>query len=177
MVEVDKCKRCIRISRAWHGRELAKIAEKYDKDHALRLDWDEAGKNCDLLEEGEEIDWTTPKGVQILKRCGVRMELVFWFLAIVDFHRLYGIEPTACGLTLSKFDDEFFAEVLSGVLVKPSTGADPPFPFRRIVLWSEKLQLLQEEVLHPAKRLREDEPKETFEKLTKDAQKELPKDP
>lgn len=175
MIEVDKCKRCVRIAATWHGKDLMSISKKYSDHGVVTEGWDEAEGNLKVLEEGEEIEWPTAKGVQHLKRLGARMEVIFWFIAIVDFHKLYKVEPKAAGLAISKWLDEQLNEI-QGVIVKPTADCDLPHPFRRIVLWSERLTMLQEDVMLPSKRLRVHEPEETFTSVHKQSYQNLPVD-
>ena len=175
MLDDEKCKRCNTIAASWYGRELRDCVKKAADKPAYQAAWTRAGEVLDQLENGEEVEWPTEMEVDFRRRAGLRMERVYWYITVRDFRQKFKLDAKAAGLQLRTFPDEDFGET-TGVLMKADDGAPPPWPFRRIVLWSERVWTHKDIKMGAKARLRENEPDETFKALLAEEAKARPQD-
>ena len=156
MVEFDKCKRCVSIAYSWCGKTFDQVHQRRNSKPEFAQEWKSAESKYETLDNGEELDWPCPASFHHLRSAGCRMEVIFWFIAIFEFHKKYGIDPKQVGLNVVSLVDEL-NKVMKGVLVKPVSGMEQPDFARRVVIWSEKCWIIDEEKVVGSKRLRENQ--------------------
>ena len=173
MQDVDKCIRCVVLARSFMGKTLDVIVKLYAESQVFRDMWDEAYNNL-LEREAGRLQFDTEFHVGALRRVGVSMEMLFWFLRHAEFLRELRLEPKQLGLPIVSMTCELGVRELSGTLVRPTPG-EPLHLYRNVKFWSDKVVLLQEDVMRPDKRLRKEEPMDSFKHLNKTNMNKHPK--
>jgi hypothetical protein len=159
-VDVDICERCFSICEAFPLLTDAKVW-KMRQQAGGQETLDEAGAHHDKL---PKQPFKVMGSVKRQTRSGVRLESMFWFLTENDFSAKFpGLQLKAMGLKISNLLDEDANRVIKGLLIRPRPN-DPPYAYRRVIIWSEKLRLVSDSVLATGRQLREDQPHEVFTK-------------
>jgi hypothetical protein len=171
MVDADKCRRCSKIAESWYGRPFADVLKRFREKPAFQTEIDDCSRRLAKLEEGTEIEWPLEQGFFMQQFTGARTEFIVWFLAIFEFNKMFGVPPAALGGTVYPWFDEYGATI-RGVFLKPS--GDKPEVCRRVIFFYEKSWRKEDTVVHPEKRLREQQASEAFDSQT---QLELKKRP
>ena len=172
MIDANQCSICTKIGRSWYGKTWAKLAKMYSESATFRDEWQKA---ADRYNSGDK-EWETALSVRTMNRVGMTVEALYWFMKSVHFSKRHGLEPKAVGLKLVKIRDEDGQKMMSGVLLRPEEGESPPADVRVVRFWYETVQLCDEEVMDSGNRLREEEPMQTFERVSLDKQQKRPKD-
>ncbi len=111
MYDLDKCSRCMNISKSWFGRKFGDITQRVLEKLGFKKEYDDATANQATLDQGGELPWEFDSGFKTIKRNGWRTEVVFWFLSCIEFYKEFKVEPKKLGLKLSKGPDEYGTEV------------------------------------------------------------------
>jgi hypothetical protein len=157
-VDVDLCGKCFAISESFPLLSLEKII-KMRAEKAGKESFDGAAAAYDNLPVKK---WKKQGSVKAQTRTGLRMEVTFWFLTEGEFQTKYELSARSMGLKITKILDEEASRMLKGVLVTPRPN-DPPYAYRRVILWSEKLRMLSSHSLTTGHQLREEHPQELFD--------------
>jgi hypothetical protein len=172
MYSVDRCVRCMRISKSFYGVNFEKIPALLEQSLIFRDEWNSAGVN---LDKGEQLQFEIQVGVHTMRRTGTVVEMIYWFLSIIEFQKYFKIDPKVIGYRVTIRRDEFGTKMMKGCLVRPAAD-DPIYAYRRVRVFNEEVWLLDETLMAPRMRLRAQEPFQTYSAISEKKAKDN-KDP
>jgi hypothetical protein len=138
---------------------LAKILDKKAKDEDFGKEFKTAG---DLHDKLPALTFKMFGAVFKESRSGMRLESIFWFMTAKEFVFRWRLEPKVVGIKVHVIMDEEGGRLLKGCVIKPEPD-DPPYAYRRVILFTDKVTIHHEELLGVGRQLRDAQPKELFE--------------
>ena len=164
MKAVDQCLACYHIALAFFGKTWEWLVKKSNADKKFTLEWAAAeAKYKELVAENPEAfkGYDVSADVNLADYAGWKLKVIYWLLRRAEFVKLTDFEPKALGLKVVTFRDEQGIKDIKGVLVRPARN-DPIHLYRIVEMHSGCQWSLTEEICDGAKRIRKDQPQETF---------------
>jgi hypothetical protein len=174
MVAFDRCQRCVTIAASWFGKTFDQVLKRVIEKQTFKDEWDEAKHKQEAVDAGDGLGWPWPMELFQNKLTGFRTEMIFWFLAVLEFHKLFSMSPAAVGLAVVTWPDET-GHPLKGVFVKPD-GSQAPDSVRRVIMHYDSHWEQHEIRIEGGKRLRLGQVEEAFAVAIGEENKKLPKD-
>jgi hypothetical protein len=103
MIQFDRCKRCIEVAGSWFGRTFEQVVKRVSETAAFKTDFVEAGKISDELQDEGEAGWPFPASLLRNASFGARTEVVFRFISVLEFRRIFDLEPKQLGCVAVPF--------------------------------------------------------------------------
>ena len=159
---VDQCMDCCEVAESLPLLDWCEIGRMYKESDTFRKSW----ARCEKVRDGSAIrNFRNPSGVQFTRGLGLKMELVFFFVTVVEFRARFQKDPAVLGFEVIKILDEE-GSMLAGILMRIASG-DNPYQYRRVILYYDAQVLEEEHVLQPEKHFRAEQAEEAFGTLKK----------
>ncbi len=175
MLAFDRCKRCVTIAQSWFGKNFESIVKRVAEKPSFKVEFDLAADRFDAIQSDIPVDsFPFGSGLTETSCLGSRTEVVFWFISLLEFHKMFNLEPKQIGCVAVPWPDESGIDI-KGIFVKPDES-QPPDSIRRVIFCYNRSWSKADSHIAAESRLRMNEVVEGFVWAQAEDAKKRPKD-